>query len=536
MPSLRILPLLLCALFAALPAAAQTYAPDFSVQRFVPAPAANDYAMVESALTLGDWDPQWLLVFDYARNPFSLRVHACGADPCPAAGRTHEYVDTALAVHGSLGLVLSNRYQLALDLAWVDTSASSYHATYPDGTQAPLHILGGTGSAPGDPRLRAKIRLFDLGNYFSTAVAADFTLPLANALAKDFGLGEPSPTFTSKLIGEYHHSRFRIAANLGATFKKSSSAFSVNTGTEALYGLGAAVHITPPLQLGAEVTGTLRFTGSDADDSMEARYFSTLQFSSWQLFAGLGHGLVGTLGVPSWRVFTGLRFGSSMSDAADSDNDGVPYRDDRCPSIAEDFDGYLDADGCPEADNDGDGSDDVEDSCPNTPEDLDGHMDSDGCPDLDNDGDGINDGYDSCPNHPEDFDGDRDEDGCPDSDRDKDGVPDNEDQCPDEPEDTDGFADYDGCPEYDYDGDGIPDDQDYCPEVREDHLEPEPDDGCPLETPTAADIAPIDTPVDAPVEGKDSDGDGFPDDEDQCPNQAEDNVGYREGCPRDRHL
>ena len=96
----------------------------------------------------------------------------------------------------------------------------------------------------------------------------------------------------------------------------------------------------------------------------------------------------------------------------------------------------------PLADSDGDGIPDLQDRCPNEPEDKDGFEDDDGCPDPDNDGDGILDVNDKCPNEPEDFDGFEDEDGCPDPDNDKDGVPDASDRCPNEP----GPASNDGCP------------------------------------------------------------------------------------------
>ncbi|MBN2722862.1 MAG: hypothetical protein JXR95_02195 [Deltaproteobacteria bacterium] len=49
-------------------------------------------------------------------------------------------------------------------------------------------------------------------------------------------------------------------------------------------------------------------------------------------------------------------------------------------------------------DSDGDGIADLNDKCPDDPEDFDGYMDKDGCPDLDNDGDGIADADDACPN------------------------------------------------------------------------------------------------------------------------------------------
>ncbi len=65
----------------------------------------------------------------------------------------------------------------------------------------------------------------------------------------------------------------------------------------------------------------------------------------------------------------------------------------------------------------------------------------------------------------------------------------------------------------DTDGDGYPDDIDECPTEKEDGKPPNPTDGCP-----------------AP---KDRDGDGIPDDVDKCPDQPEDKDGIMDddGCP-----
>jgi OOP family OmpA-OmpF porin len=125
----------------------------------------------------------------------------------------------------------------------------------------------------------------------------------------------------------------------------------------------------------------------------------------------------------------------------DRDGDGIPDNIDKCPDSPEDFDGFQDADGCPDPDNDGDGIPDTVDKCPNEPEDKDGFQDADGCPDPDNDQDGIPDVQDQCPNDPEDKDGFEDADGCPDPDNDKDGFLDKDDKCPNDP----GVAP-DGCP------------------------------------------------------------------------------------------
>jgi len=117
-------------------------------------------------------------------------------------------------------------------------------------------------------------------------------------------------------------------------------------------------------------------------------------------------------------AFSSVMIGLSYSPFFDNDpdNDGIKGSDDLCADEPEDFDGYEDADGCPDPDNDGDGIMDVNDKCPNEPEDFDSFEDTDGCPDLDNDGDGILDVNDECPNKAEDIDGIEDADGCPEAD------------------------------------------------------------------------------------------------------------------------
>jgi OOP family OmpA-OmpF porin len=123
----------------------------------------------------------------------------------------------------------------------------------------------------------------------------------------------------------------------------------------------------------------------------------------------------------------------------DTDGDGIPDSDDKCPNEA----GPKENQGCPDKDSDGDGVVDRKDKCP----DKAGPPERDGCPEEDKDGDGIVDSKDKCPDEAEDKDGFEDADGCPDPDNDKDGVPDAQDKCPNEPETKNGYQDEDGCPD-----------------------------------------------------------------------------------------
>jgi outer membrane protein OmpA-like peptidoglycan-associated protein/opacity protein-like surface antigen len=188
-----------------------------------------------------------------------------------------------------------------------------------------------------------------------------------------------------------------------------------DTDAALLAGAGASVAVADHVDL----RGDLRYVGSAGRD------------------ATLAHNAEFLLGVT-------FRFGGTTGD---KDSDGIPDALDKCPSEAEDVDGFEDDDGCPDPDNDKDGIPDAIDRCPLLAEDRDGWKDDDGCPDPDNDGDGIPDAKDKCPNEPEDMDGFQDDDGCPDLDNDGDGVPDSQDKCPTETETRNGFEDDDGCPD-----------------------------------------------------------------------------------------
>jgi hypothetical protein len=88
------------------------------------------------------------------------------------------------------------------------------------------------------------------------------------------------------------------------------------------------------------------------------------RFRDGFLVAGVDVGLDHAVGVPSVRATlgVGLRFANH-----DKDGDGIADDVDQCPGIPEDFDGWQDVDGCPEADNDDDGVVDGQDACPNVP-------------------------------------------------------------------------------------------------------------------------------------------------------------------------
>lgn len=183
--------------------------------------------------------------------------------------------------------------------------------------------------------------------------------------------------------------------------------------------------------------------------------------------------------IGDWYMFGGTSVSFRIGEK-DSDDDGIPDKEDACPQEP----GNLSAAGCP--DQDGDGIEDLEDICPG----IAGVYELSGCPDRD--GDKVADRFDLCPDLP----GKESTEGCPDLDGD--GFRDDLDECPAEA----GTKLLLGCP--DCDGDGIANELDECPTVAGLFEF----NGCPF---------------------ADADKDGIADEDDRCPEVP--GTAYHDGCP-----
>ncbi len=130
---------------------------------------------------------------------------------------------------------------------------------------------------------------------------------------------------------------------------------------------------------GGYVGAGVRF---DSTKGFVLRFDARLEFVPGNIHAvteegEFGFGLEFPIGAPQKRVAAIV-----APKPLDSDGDGIPDSVDQCPDRPEDFDGFEDADGCPDIDNDRDGILDQFDKCPNVPETYNGFEDEDGCPDT----------------------------------------------------------------------------------------------------------------------------------------------------------
>jgi hypothetical protein len=463
------------------------------------------------------------LALSYLSRPIGLRV----ASPDPAGTKIY-VVDNALDATLLAAIGVTDRLELTLAAPFtLAQSGAGIADVVGNDEQLPrsaIHDLRfgfAYGLIPrartGEPRGFSLLGRFDLA--LPTSSPGSFN-------GYNWATFAPSVTASWRLIP-----RLELTGEAGARIRPETTFANVNIGTQIFGGLGAAFDVIPTrhlLTVGAEamVLGTLAHQGPPVRDQPAERGPALIP-AEWMVSVSSAPLLAGDASVtlagggpipfsseapvtnPRFRFDLALRYAPT---GHDRDADGVLDRDDKCPDVAEDRDGFEDQDGCPDPDNDKDGIPDSVDKCRDKAEDFDGFQDKDGCPDLDDDNDGIPDADDKCRNEAEDRDGVQDKDGCPDLDDDGDGIPDAQDACKNDPEDKDGFQDRDGCPEPDNDRDGLLDAQDKCPNEPEDKDGFEDADGCP---------------------DPDNDQDGILDAKDRCPTQAEtiDGVQDEDGCP-----
>ncbi len=424
-----------------------------NLQTWEPAPLVTDLLTVQGAETLkgGRFVP--MLHTGFAAEPLVQRS---------ADGRVVQQVlDGMLTIEPQLAYGVVDRLTVMVALPMVSTGGDA-QAKCPPAEPGCGTVEVPTGFGFGDLRLDPRLRVLGgrPGDAFGMAVALPLTLPTGD---EDKLIGGSTVSLTPRLIVEWRPWILHLVANAGFRWRPRTDTFqNIEVGNEALYGAGVSVPTgLTGLRAMLEAVGSV--AAEEVVDRDVVNPLEILFGVRWHDRSGLvvgGGGGLGVLpdkGTPKARFLMTLGYQRhpEVPDApvevlpVDSDGDGLLDHLDACPDEAEDVDGFLDGDGCPELDNDRDGFSDAVDKCPNEAETPNGVDDHDGCPDgtEDRDGDRVPDTLDPCPGEAEDRDDFEDDDGCPDPDNDKDGFPDVRDRCPYEPERINGREDDDGCPE-----------------------------------------------------------------------------------------
>jgi outer membrane protein OmpA-like peptidoglycan-associated protein len=332
------------------------------------------------------------------------------------------------------------------------------------GLHFPVYLDRGTANSTGG---RGDLVIIPKGAYRFPGTKASFGLSLLIPMTLPTGIskhqmGEGTVTIGPKLVADVFVGRFRIALNTGIIGRKKENN-EVTRGSEMHLGLGAECDIinTPGRHLRAIIETNLTTQLADFfnRNSTPLNLLGGIKYrfiSGIGIISAIGAGLTPGIGTPDIRFILGVNYlfrpktshTIKPRDFPDADGDGIPDKDDLCPTDGEDKDRFDDQDGCPDLDNDNDTIPDSIDLCPNVAETVNNAKDTDGCPDSDADGDGVIDREDDCPSIPEDVDGFEDHNGCPDTDNDFDTLLDDDDECPLLPESANGYQDEDGCPDY----------------------------------------------------------------------------------------
>ena len=382
----------------------------FSPQLFHPAPGADEFVTIESAIPLAHKGYGFGLYTNYARDPLSIL--GFNAANKSSTGIRSDVISAMVGSELWAALGLFNRLQLAI--SWPMTLYQT-GTTFKDSDPAPdgTTIKAPNGFALGDPRLYAKVRAYGYEQGFQLGFSTWLSFPFGND--SNFGGEKHFSGFAGEVraLAGWEHDRIHLGVSLGVHWRGHESAlFSTTVGQEFTFG-GAFQYdvVRKRFAMVAEIYGSHDFASDENVSFLEIDLAGKIMmYRGLSLNIGVGTGLISGLGSPEPRAFLGVVYAPDMHDR---DKDGVPDAYDLCPDLPEDRDGFQDKDGCPDNDNDRDSIPDKLDKCPNQPEDFDEFQDEDGCPDPDNDNDGIIDGKDECPNEPEDGKPPHPMDGCP---------------------------------------------------------------------------------------------------------------------------
>lgn len=195
---------------------------------------------------------------------------------------------------------------------------------------------------------------------------------------------------TTQLLGDFHLLGAGVGLSLGWShfLEKQDYPFDESDAFRHSDQIDFAFGFKMPIPWVPEITGLFE-VGGNTDASapfsdwkttpIEIDLGARIRLGEFSLNAALGAGLSEGFGAPLFRGTVGVWWSPRTSD---SDGDGIDDDDDQCPQLAEDPDGFQDADGCPDPDNDGDWVLDLDDRCPFEAADETRDLDEDGCTDT----------------------------------------------------------------------------------------------------------------------------------------------------------
>ncbi|MFK7927259.1 MAG: OmpA family protein [Myxococcota bacterium] len=222
------------------------------------------------------------------------------------------------------------------------------------GVDVPVYIRamgsGGNATGLGDIAPDLKIRLRD-GSQGGVGVGLVGRVPLPTSTV-DPPVGNRNFGYEIEGIVDGEVGKTLLVANLGLRGIPTVDVAGDRWDDAIAVRLGASHALSDKTGLSLEGQGLVGVTGptgvTTPIELMAAGY--TRLPKNLVLRLGLGAGLTRAVGAPGMRALMGIGYepGASAKPASDMDGDGIIDRKDPCPEKAEDMDGYMDDDGCPD--------------------------------------------------------------------------------------------------------------------------------------------------------------------------------------------
>ncbi|MEM7448592.1 MAG: hypothetical protein AAF355_10155 [Myxococcota bacterium] len=296
--------------------------------------------------------------------------------------------DTNSVVRDRLGGVIVGQLGLGHSLA---LTLSTPLVLYQYGDAASLADGGPSlaTAAFADPSAELRWRVFGENSKLQTDRPEGLGLALSTRVTAPVGRGEAfaneqSATVVSSALLDFHllglgvglsigwKHRFEVLELAGVRFRDELQlGFGLKVPIPAVPGLDAHLGVQGSFDAGFEFE-------HEARTYFEAMAGLDYVFDAFRLRSTVGRGLSDGVGSPDVRAVLGFVWSPRVRDL---DGDGVPDERDICAHLAEDKDGFEDADGCPDPDNDSDFVPDSEDRCPSDAAEEDRDVDEDGCTD-----------------------------------------------------------------------------------------------------------------------------------------------------------
>ncbi len=280
----------------------------------------------------------------------------------------------------------------------------------------------------GDVRIYGHATLANFGG-FGIGTTATVYLPTGSQEAL---LSDGSVRVEPRLVLDFELADFHAAANASYLVRPKNETLNYISDDQVRWSFAANYAFSDMFSLAGSVFGAVGINDRPATTARDTpieflagpRVFLPLGL---MMHAAAGTGITTSVGAPDFRVIAGIEWvPERLTGKYDESNEGLTG------SAGADGEGDVGGEGdsetfevidctatplpssCPQPDSDDDGILDAVDKCPTVAEDPDGFEDEDGCPDTDNDGDGVLDVDDACPLEAEVINGVEDEDGCPD--------------------------------------------------------------------------------------------------------------------------